>query len=463
MRRSSLVLSAAAAVAVLLVAPTAHAGPPGTWTTISGPGVSNITEPGMYRTADGTLHVAIQTSSNLDSIDVAHVAASGALTGRSSAIPGWEGLTEDPDLIPGPGGGMRMVFGGLRTTTTGDPYSEGYVYSASSDASGGAWTLAPNTTPAVAGPSGHASYGTGATQLADGTIVAAFPLNSVVTYQIGNTAPQTFSVPECCVYDMTLVNDGGTVYAGWYANGNSPANKGVFVRTIYPTLGPIIQAPSSVTNGETLGTGQAVAMVARPGGGVYLAYQKGYPTAKNVALWRVGAAKPKLLKHSKGADNIGLSAGPTGRLWLAFDNGDNDISVVQTNAAATEFGAIQTIKTPKNSTVYGANIQGGSTRGDVVFNNGTAILHQQVFYSLSVKASPGKVKAGKKGQHVTFTVTDAGDPVKGATVKAKGLSCKTDNKGKCEITFSGLPAKPFKATAKEKGYADGTVSVKVKP
>jgi hypothetical protein len=461
-RTTTFLATVAAAVLVVAAAPAAHAGKPGKWTTISGPGVINISEPGMFRTADGVVHVATHTSGGgLDSIEVAHVGTNGALTGISAAIPGWEGLTEDPDLLPAPGGGMRMVFGGHRTLVSGDPYNEGYTYFASSDASGVAWTLGPNTQPAVASPQGYASYGTGTTQLADGTLVTAFPLNSTITYQVGNNAPQSFDVPDCCAYDMTLVNDGGTVYAAWYANGDLPEHRGVFVRTLYPSLGPIMQAPASVTGGDSLDTGQAVAMVARAGGGVYVAYLKGYPTAQAVALWKVGTAKPKLVKKSKGADNVAMSAGPGGRLWLAFDDGDDNVGVVHTNVAGTKFGALQRIKTPKNSTVYGVNIEGSGGRGDVIFNNGSAILHQQVLYGLSVKAKPGKIKAGKKTQ-VTFTVSDAGAAVKGAKVKAKGLSCTTNNKGKCTLTFAGLAAQSFEVVAKEKGYANGYTTVKVK-
>ena len=222
-----------------------------------------------------------------------------------------------------------------------------------------------------------------------------------------------------------------------------------------------MQAPATVTNGDSLDTGQAVAMVARAGGGVYLAYLKGYPSTKSVALWRIGDAAPKFVKHTKNASNLALAAGPGGRLWLAFDDGHDNIGVVHTDAAAKSFGALQTIETPKNSSVYGVNIEGSSGRGDVIFNNGTAILHQQVFYGLTVKANPGSIKAGKQAQ-VTFTVTDAGAPVKGAKVKAKGKSCKTNGKGKCTLTFSGLPAKPFEAVASENGYAKGSVKVKVK-
>ena len=84
--RSVLVLTAAGA-AVLAGAAPALAGPPGTWTAISGPGVDFHTQPGLHRTADGTLHVAIEEKTGAtSSIEVAHVSPSGALTGRSAAI-----------------------------------------------------------------------------------------------------------------------------------------------------------------------------------------------------------------------------------------------------------------------------------------------------------------------------------------------------------------------------------------
>jgi hypothetical protein len=461
-RTSSLIVAAAATVVLAGTMAPAHAGPPGTWTTISGGGISSIVEPGLHRTADGTLHVAIASSANnTNSIDVAHVSAGGALTGRSSAVSGWATTTFDPDLVAGPGGGMRLVFGGLRTTVTGDPYNEGYVYTASSDGSGAAWTLAPNTAPAVAATTGYGSYGTGVTQLADGTLVTAFPLNSTISYQVGSGPVQSFDVGACCAYDMSLVNDGNVVYAAWYANGSAPTTQGVFVRQLYPTLGPVLQAPDSVTSGSSLPTGQAVAMAARAGGGVYVSYLKGYPSAKGVAVWKVGDPKAKVVKHSKGAGHVAISPGAGGRLWLAFDGSGGAVHAVQTNAAATAFGAVQTLKTPKGSSVYDIGIEGSTGRGDLVLNNGTAILHQQVLYGLGLKASPHALKAGRPGK-VTFTVTDAGDAVKGAKVKAKGESCRTDKKGRCTITFSGLPAHPFDVRATSNQYADGSVTIKVK-
>lgn len=170
------IVGTALVTAVLGIAAPASAGPPGDWTVVSGIGVSNIVEPGVYRTADGTLHVAITgTANSTDTIEVAHVSAAGNLTGRHAAVPGWSGTTADPDLVAGPAGGMRLVFGGHRTTVFGDPYNEGYLYYTSADGIGASWTLAPNTSPAVAGNTGYVSSGTGVTTLADGTLVTAYP------------------------------------------------------------------------------------------------------------------------------------------------------------------------------------------------------------------------------------------------------------------------------------------------
>ena len=51
---------------------------------------------------------------------------------------------------------------------------------------------------------------------------------------------------------------------------------------------------------------------------------------------------------------------------------------------------------------------------------------------------------------MTFTVTDAGDPVKGATVKAGGKSGKTDTKGqRRSSTLKGKTASRATATGYE--------------
>ena len=70
----------------------------------------------------------------------------------------------------------------------------------------------------------------------------------------------------------------------------------------------------------------------------------------------------------------------------------------------------------------------------------------------------------KAGHKVTlkFTVTDAGDAVKGAKVKAKSKACTTNKKGVCTITFDKLKKGKFNALASRKEYAAGSVRLAVK-
>jgi hypothetical protein len=469
-RRALALTAVGAVVAAALLTPPAQAAEvtpakPGTgpvWTTLVGSGVTTSSEPGLRRTADGTLHVAVATrdAANQNSISVFHVRADGTYAGTSPAVGPWAGTTLDPDLVGGVGGGLRLVFGGLRTTTTGDPYSEGYLYSASSDDAGAAWTLAPNTAPVVASTNGYSSYGTGVTTLPDGTVVAAYPINSTITYQVGAAPAQSFSVPACCAYDMSLVQQDGVVWASWYANGSAAGDQGVFVRQLYPTLGPTLQAPGSVSGGSSLPADQSVAMVARPGGGVYLAYKVGYPTATSVAVWRLGEPSARTVPGSKGASYVALSSTPDGRLWVAFDGARTEARAVRTNPSATTFGAVQQVKVPGKS-VYGIAVDGGTGRGDLVVNTGTAIIHTQVLAGLSVTAKPGRLKAGRAGV-LKVTVTDAGDRVKGAKVRTRGDRCTTNAKGVCVLRLGQARRGKLVVLATAKGYAAGSDVVRMR-
>src|SRR5262245_39643366 len=101
-------------VGVLGLAAPGNAGPPGQWTVISNGGLSNIVEPGVYRTADGTLHVSMPRNGvGVQSIDVAHVSETGTFTGRQTAIDSWKSVTERTVLVGSQTGGMRLVFGGI--------------------------------------------------------------------------------------------------------------------------------------------------------------------------------------------------------------------------------------------------------------------------------------------------------------------------------------------------------------
>ena len=443
--------------------PDRDRGAPGSWTKIS-TGSGGITyESSLYRTADGVLHVVYAKGSG-GATQLGHTAIStgGSVVAQNDVLsPEWAGVDSAPVVVGTADGGLRAVFGGLQTTSPGF-WSDGRMYTATAPSSGASWTL-PGEAVGVS-TSGFSSYGTAATTLADGTPIAAFPVNSSITWHVGTGADpdQTFDVP-CCAYDMTMVRDGGDVWMAWYANGTGAAANGTFLRQIYPTLGPIIKAPGSSVGGDSLPVGR-VAMAARAGGGVYLAYCTGYPSCENVGLWKVGSSKVLKVPGTKYASLVALSAGPTGRLWLAWGDNIPVIKALRTNRSVSKLGTVRNVGMPHGkASAYALAIEGSTGRGDVVIQVGDGFWHTQVVAALTVRGKPGAWKHGKKKQKVAFTVTDAGDAVAGALVKVGARHCTTKASGKCVIAFPKSTKKGrLVVLASKTGYANAKSTLRVR-
>ena len=86
-----------------------------------------------------------------------------------------------------------------------------------------------------------------------------------------------------------------------------------------------------------------------------------------------------------------------------------------------------------------------------ISSTSASTYHRRVLPGLALAASPAKLRKGRTTT-VRFTVRDAGDPVKGATVKAGGKSGTTDSKGRVELD---LPGKAVTATATHGGLREG--------
>ena len=82
---------------------------------------------------------------------------------------------------------------------------------------------------------------------------------------------------------------------------------------------------------------------------------------------------------------------------------------------------------------------------------GQAFWHQQVWPKLSLSGS-------RSGTKIVFRVTDAGDAVAGATVKAGGKTLKTNATGRA--TLAKAPGARVKATASKAAYAPATATVR---
>ena len=442
-------------------APAPGRGAPGTWTKVTTGQVLNISEPGLYRTADGVLHVLYpRQNPSSDDIAFTNIGPTGDVVATGDAVSGWAGLPQDPKVVALPGGGMRLVFGGIHDIYGGDPYGTGQMFSATSDEAGTTWTLAPGAL--TESHYAYASYGTGATTLADGTPVVSFPLNSTLTWNAGAPSDSTYSMSSCCLYDSTLVRDDDEVWVTYAANGDGASVAGLFLKQLLPTdTGPTFKLPRSSEGADTITPSQSTAFVLRPGGGMYAAYCIGYPTCDRIGLWRFGTDQPVTVPGSKGARDISLSTGPGGRLWIAWTTYDR-VEVVHTATTGTTFGAVRTIKPPAAAeSLYGVFVAGTDGSADVLLNNGSALFHQQVLPGLSLGASPRSWRHGTR-QKVVFTATDAGAAVDGARVAAAGRSCTTAATGRCSITFRIADPKRFAATVRADGYGAGTVRLRVR-
>jgi hypothetical protein len=219
---------------------------------------------------------------------------------------------------------------------------------------------------------------------------------------------------------------------------------------------------------------QQVALTARSGGGVYMAYCSPTKSTEcaHVDLWKVGAAKPMIVPGSGtgNAGRVALAAGPSGRLTVAwFDFGKNQIHVIRTNTEATRFGVLRTVKAPPKTIVFsGLQVEASSGRQDVIANttlttppNPVVFWHTQVLPGLRLTASP-RTFSHRSAATITFTVTDAGQPVATARVSCLGKKGTTSGKGRVRLSFPrGEATGKHVCTATKSAYAAGKVTIRV--
>jgi len=450
----------AAALAALLAAGLAQGGPPGQWTRVTDPSGRNIDQLGLARTGDGVLHV-VWTRKSGNNRDLVHsaVAPSGKPAGSPVNIEsGWATLDSGPALVVEPGGGLRVFFSGIRSTNTTDPYSVGDLYSSTAGPGGSGWALVSG--PVAAHSATYASDQISATFLPDGTPVTAWSSSFNLSTHAGldpNVANQRWQ-DSCCAYSTGLATDSATGEAvlAWFSNANSGEGHGVFTQTVLPGAGPVKFLPGSATEsrGSAISTDQRIGITGRIGApGVYVVYGAGYPTWTALMLWQHGPGKATKI-WSGTVRHSSIAAAPGGRLWAMWVSSENRIYAARSNPAATKFGAVVAVKAPaKTETVW--KIFGEGSRGwlDLLVSASTpgslAFWHTQVL--------PGLTLACKSGNVVSCTVSDAGDPVKGAKVKIGGKTLATNAQGKAS---ADLPAGSYKAVASKAGYTSTSTSVK---
>lgn len=467
---------AAATVAALVLGPAvvAEAGSPGRWTTLSSGTMTNIDRADVARTPDGRLQVAYSYRTTAGEDQIGHVAVS---AGGATAIathpvgPSLGSVVHDPQILQGPGSELRLVYSGIGTGFAGELFS-----SVSQD--GGSAFGAPGRVGTE--KTAYASSGTSAV-VAAGELWSSWATTDTLYLHRGlsDAVPDTtfdnVSTPGgsvCCAYFSTLARNAGdeSVWLAWYSNSSQ---EGVFVRQVSPSLGAIAKVPGSTTQfgGSTnsLSPDQAVALSGRSGAsGAYTAVCKGYPTCGSVSLWKVGSASTLTVPGSKDAKRIGIAAAPGGRMWVFWwTSGTRAVKAVRTNAAVSKFGAVRTVALPAAGTVWNTVGDAAHGRLDLVVSfdpdssGGPRLVHTQVLPGLKVAASPRRWDNASSAS-VTFTVTDAGRPVKGAKVKVGTQSATTNAKGKATLSFpAGFGPGKKKAVATRTGYFRGVAKLRI--
>jgi hypothetical protein len=443
----------AAAVLALAAAPTAKAA---TWKPLTSAGGANIDQVALLRTGDGVLHVVWHRQTGPNTEDLVHtaIAASGKVGATTPVQSGWATIG-NAGLTTIPGGGIRAYWGGIRTTEPTETNQDENM--AVSTDGGASWALTPGS---VVQP-GTQAYGSSvsATTRPDGTPVITYAgtlgtwvhTGADATLANFNLQPPLGSYG----YDPNIASDASGTMVAWYSNATGhlgPHAQGV--NADGSPIGSAMQMPG--TANMNVGMLSRTPLVARAGGGFYVAYPTGYPTQNAVRVWKVGATKTTLLDKTVNSSLAAISADSSGRLWVAWKDGTR-VLASRSDKAATKWGAIVDAGQPKHAgslyTLDASATPGGGA--DLFGNYGIgASSTTSTFYA---RINPGlTLTASKRGSGYAFTVTDAGSPVKGAKVKGAGKSDTTDSKGRAQLNVR----RKTTVTASASGYTSASVKLK---
>lgn len=420
------ILLGAALGAALLAGIASGAVTGSAWTRVSDPDAAGGV--GLARTGNGTLHVLwARGAAAYDT----PVSVAGKVGGRTAVVSGWTS-TAGPAALVMPDGSLRaFVTGSIKPGDSGPAVG---VHTLTAPASGGKWTLAPE----VWGGSLANQRDVNAVLGKDGEPVTAVGGGGAVFFRgVANDQAATILPPTPYSYDPEVALDGGTgaIVGLWFVD--QGGKQGIVAQSVFPQGGQkFLGKADGVTAGGISGR------IGAPGTYVVLA------TATGPRFGRFGGSLGLAAKDTAVAV-VDITAGPEGRLWLSWLDRDGTLHAARTNKAVSKLGPVQAVKAPAGSpTAFELQGEGSVGPLDAIarYRVGTQLAWWQthVLPPLSIAAS-----RTPKGV-VTVKVTDAGDGVKGATVRVAGRKQTTDAKG--VATFAGVKSAGA-ATASATGYA----------
>ncbi len=355
----------------------ATVGGPGRWSQVTAVGTSIIADVGLVRGADGILHViwAQGTTAGREKIIDTPVGPGGTPAARVTIAAG-QYLVTDPDATATKAG-PDAFWNGIQSSKPSSPQG---TFEATRPVKGGHWKAAGSTPPLPAVPftSSSDSAGTGS----DGRPWVAFTgTDSLVVRHQGRRETQIPPKTGCCVYNPGFGTDGATG-ATWLAYVSIIGGKeGVYAQRLSATgaAGAAARLPGSETGGNTILTSQRIGITGRGRGrpGVYAVYAAGYPSPRALDLIKLGTSTPvKVATFGGFSEEVAgdtVAAGPNGRLWVTWFDGDGtpaQLFVRASGATGTtglSFGKTVKVALPAGtSTVYKVYTSAQAGRLDVI-------------------------------------------------------------------------------------------------
>ncbi len=455
MKRTSKMPAAAAAIA-LAVALAAGAGNSkaspvaGTFHRLATVSASSAAAVAAARTGNGTLHLVYQTFSGRSFSGLASIgiSAAGHAGPQAPVLSGWQ--AGQPGLLALPNGELEALFGAV------SPGLVSSVWGTTSSDGGATWS--PPADVRGGGPTEALAYGSNVTAAMTGTTpVLALPQagNLVVQTGLGGGSPSfvVTNSTDGSTTDADIAVDAATgeVVASWPSIAHNPS---VYLQGVAPTVETPHVVPGQSRN--------ALVLAGRDkGAGVFAAYTS---DGTHVRLLRYGGGTVAVgMRRGTTAKVLGVATGIDGRIWVMWgDDSGGGVAVTRSNKAVTRFEPIQHLD-PKAGSLY--RIQGDGRLGplDLLVDeipNGTGPVQPAGIYyaralpllSASVSVTAVKNKQGVVAHKLAVTVVDAGDPVAGASVSAKGQKKTTNTKGVAALTLPGSAVGNVTVTVTSPGY-----------
>ncbi len=446
LRRILITLAAAAAAAAL----PAPAGANSVLTRIGTANGSQAQAVAFTRTADGALHLVWQTLSGRSfvGLSAATISSAGTVSAPVQALAGWN--AGQPALVGRPDGTLEAIFASI------SPDNVSSVWSIDSSDGGATWT-APVPNVLAGGPLESLAWAS------DVTAVIAGGQEVITLPQAGNLVLQQGLGAGASAFQLTNAADGSTTDADLAVDGHSGGVVAGWGSIAGPTLhdylqsatppGPLQAVPGQYRN--------ALVVAGRDGlPGVFAAYTV---DDHHVRLLRYGGGSVAVGSvPGVAAKCLGVATGPDGRVWVIWGD-ESGIAVTRSNKAVTRFEPIQRLD-PHASGL--ARVSGDGRLGplDLLVNeipDDSALIPGEyrsrllpvlsaTFTAKVFKTSSGTVDHYRLG----VTVTDAGDPVAGATVHVGKKSAKTNQLGLAPIVLPAGTAWPLSVSVDATGYRE---------